>query len=423
VPNELLEDLEWRGLIADVSDRDELGAALDAGGVPVYAGYDPTASSLHVGHLQVVITLRRFQLAGHRPIALAGGGTGLIGDPSGKSEERQFLSPETIAAWADQIRDQLRHLLPDEDPLPVFENNLNWIGELSAVELLRDVGKHFSVSTMLAKESVSTRVGEGGSGMSFTEFAYMVLQAYDYQQLYDRYDCRLQIGGSDQWGNITAGLDLLRRTGRRGAFALTSPLILRSDGRKFGKTEEGAVWLDRERTSPFAFYQYFVNLPDDDVDSMLRRLSLRPRVEIEALEAEARAEPHKRAAQRALAHELTEMVHGADGVAEAEEVSAWLFGGRELASLSPAELGRALRGGPVVAFGPDELESWEQVALHAQLADSLSDARRTIAAGGLYFADERVTPELPPPTPDDLAARGAAVLRKGKRRRVVMVPA
>lgn len=422
MPNELLEDLEWRGLIADVSDREELAATLDKGRIAVYAGYDPTASSLHIGHLQVVVTLRRFQLAGHTPIALAGGGTGLIGDPSGKSEERQFLDAETIEQWAGQIRDQLRHLLPDEDPQPIFENNLNWIGQLSAVELLRDVGKHFSVSTMLSRESVSSRVGEGGAGMSFTEFAYMVLQALDYRELYDRYGCRLQIGGSDQWGNIVAGLDLLRRTNRPGAFALTSPLILRSDGRKFGKTEEGAVWLDRERTSPFAFYQYFFNLPDDDVGSMLRRLSLRSREQIEALEQQVKEEPQARAAQRALAHELTEMVHGEEGVAEAEEVSAWLFGGRELANLKPDELGRALRGGPVVPFGSDELSDWERIAVHAGLAASRSEARRMIQGGGLYYDEDRVSEDLPLPSPGTLSDRGAVILRKGKRNRVVMVP-
>jgi tyrosyl-tRNA synthetase len=421
VAHDLIDDLEWRGLIADVSDRDGLAKTLGEGRIGVYAGYDPTASSLHVGHLQVVVTLRRFQLAGHTPIALAGGGTGLIGDPSGKSEERKFNDPETIVAWTQQIREQLRHLLPDEEPMPVFENNLNWIGALSAVELLRDVGKHFSVSTMLAKESVSTRVGEGGTGMSFTEFSYMVLQALDFQELYDRHNCRLQIGGSDQWGNITAGLDLLRRTQRPGAFALTSPLILRSDGRKFGKTEEGAIWLDRDRTSPFAFYQYFFNLPDGDVGNMLRRLSLRSRAEIEELEQKVADAPQERAAQRALAHELTEMVHGAEGVQQAEEVSAWLFGGRELACLQGQELTRALRGGPVVALAGD-LDSWEQIAVHAGLASSLSDARRTIAGGGLWYDDEQVSDQTALPTAAALTERGAVILRKGKRNRVVMVP-
>jgi tyrosyl-tRNA synthetase len=270
------------------------------------------------------------------------------------------------------------------------------------------------------KPQASRRVGEGGTGMSFTEFAYMVLQALDYRELYDRHSCRLQIGGSDQWGNITAGLDLLRRTGRHGAFALTSPLILRSDGRKFGKTEEGAVWLDPERTSPFAFYQYFLNLPDGDVGSMLRRLSLRSREEIEALEQAVADAPQERAAQRALAHELTEMVHGPDGVAQAEEVSAWLFGGRELSSLRGDRLTRALRGGPVVSWGP--WETWEQVAIDAGLASSVSDARRTIAGGGLWWDDQRVSEELPLPSPEGLRESGAVILRKGKRNRVVIVP-
>ncbi|MEA2481490.1 MAG: tyrosyl-tRNA synthetase [Thermoleophilaceae bacterium] len=416
----LLDDLRWRGLVADTSDPGALAEALKAP-LAVYAGYDPTASSLHVGNLQVVILLRRFQLAGHTPIALAGGGTGLIGDPSGKADERALQTPEVIEQWAARIRHQLARLLPAEEPVPVFEDNLTWIGPLGAIELLRDVGKHFAVSQMLTRESVATRVGEGGSGMSFTEFSYMVLQAFDFQQLYDRHACRLQVGGSDQWGNIAAGLDLLRRTGRPGAHGLTSPLILRSDGRKFGKSEEGTIWLDPERTSPFAFYQYFLGLPDADVTTLLRRLSLRPRAEIESLEAALADDPAGREAQRELARELTEMVHGEAGRAEAEEISRWLFGGEELLSLEPRELRRALRGGPVVEFAPADLESWDRIAVHAGLAASLSEARRTISGGGLYAADERITPELPVPSAADLAERGAMVLRKGKRRRVVAV--
>jgi tyrosyl-tRNA synthetase len=387
---DLFEELRWRGLVQDATEG--LAEALEAGPLTLYVGYDPTAPSLHAGNLQQVITMRRFQLRGHRVIALAGGGTGLIGDPSGKSAERALNDDATVAEWAARIEAQVRRLLPDDT---IFENNREWLEPLTAIELLRDVGKHFPMGYMLAKESVRTRVQ--GAGMTFTEFSYMLLQAFDYQQLYDRHGCRLQVGGSDQWGNITAGLELLRRTGRDGAYAMTTPLLLRADGQKFGKSEEGAIWLDPERTSPYAFFQFFLNTADDQVGTLLRRLTLLPRQDIEALEA---AEAQTRAAQRALAEHLTELVHGAEGLAAAREQTEALFAG----------------GGEAEAttVGPEALTSWAHLFLAAGLVSSLSDARRLIKGGGLYAADERVTDDRPAP---QIGEGEVLHLRKGKRER------
>ncbi|MDQ3739509.1 MAG: tyrosine--tRNA ligase [Actinomycetota bacterium] len=385
----LYDELVWRGLVQDATEG--LGDALERGPLTLYVGYDPTASSLHAGNLQQIITMRRFQLRGHRVVALAGGGTGLIGDPSGKSTERALNDEATVAEWAARIEAQIRRLLPDET---IFENNLNWLGAMTVIECLRDVGKHFPMGYMLAKESVKTRVH--GEGMTFTEFSYMVLQAYDFQQLYDRYDCRLQMGGSDQWGNITAGLELLRRTGRDGAYGMTTPLLLRADGQKFGKSEEGAVWLDPERTSPYAFFQFFLNTADDQVGMLLRRLSLLPREEIEALEA---ADPSTRTAQRALAEHLTAMVHGEEGLADA------------LARTEAAFAGAAWRLEDVQTV---PIGDWPQIFLRANLVSSLSEARRLIKGGGLYVDDERLSEDAQPPQPD---AERVFVLRKGKRER------
>ena len=385
---DLWEDLRWRGLVQDASE--ELGEALREP-LTLYIGYDPTAPSLHAGNLQQIITMRRFVLAGHRVIALAGGGTGLIGDPSGKSAERALNDDATVREWAQRIEGQVRGLLGGD---AIYVNNREWLEPLTAIELLRDVGKHFPMGYMLAKESVRTRID--GAGMTFTEFSYMLLQAFDYQQLYDRFDCRLQVGGSDQWGNITAGLELLRRTGRPGAYAMTTPLLLRADGQKFGKSEQGAIWLDRERTSPYEFFQFFLNTADDQVGILLRRLTLLHRERIEELEA---SPPETRAAQRALAEHLTAMVHGEEGLRDAEEQTRALFSGE-----GDAE---------AVTVERDALASWAHLFLAAGLVSSLSEARRLIEGGGLYAGDERVTEQTPPPEPSD----DVLLLRKGKRER------
>ncbi|HEV2061534.1 MAG TPA: tyrosine--tRNA ligase, partial [Solirubrobacteraceae bacterium] len=346
----LYEELVWRGLVQDATEG--LGDALERSPLTLYIGYDPTAPSLHAGNLQQIITMRRFQLRGHRVIALAGGGTGLIGDPSGKSAERALQDEATVREWAERIEGQVRRLLGGE---AIYVNNREWLEPLTAIELLRDVGKHFPMGYMLAKESVRTRVH--GEGMTFTEFSYMLLQAYDYLQLYDRYDCRLQVGGSDQWGNITAGLELLRRLGREGAYAMTTPLLLRADGQKFGKSEQGAIWLDPQRTSPYEFFQFFLNSPDDQVGMLLRRLTLLERQRIEELEA---APPETRAAQRALAEHLTEMVHGEEGLREAQAQTEALFDGGGEAQ--------------AVEVGADALAGWPHLFLAAGLVSSLSEA-------------------------------------------------
>jgi tyrosyl-tRNA synthetase len=387
---DLFDELVWRGLVQDSTDG--LGEALGAGPLTLYIGYDPTAPSLHAGNLQQIITMRRFQLRGHRVIALAGGGTGLIGDPSGKSAERALNDDATVREWAGRIEGQVRRLLGDD---AIYENNREWLEPLTAIELLRDVGKHFPMGYMLGKESVRTRVE--GAGMTFTEFSYMLLQAFDYQQLYDRHGCRLQIGGSDQWGNITAGLELLRRTGRPGAFAMTTPLLLRSDGQKFGKSEQGAIWLDPERTAPYEFFQFFLNTADDQVGTLLRRLTLFAPAEIEELEA---APPETRTAQRALAEHLTAMVHGEEGLRQADEQTRALFGGE-----GDAE---------TVSVARDALASWAHLFLAAGLVSSLSEARRLIKGGGLYAAEQRVTEDAPAP---ELAGEDVLLLRKGKRER------
>jgi tyrosyl-tRNA synthetase len=386
----LYDELVWRGLVQDATDG--LGDALEAGPLTLYIGYDPTAPSLHAGNLQQIVTMRRFRDRGHRVIALAGGGTGLIGDPSGKSAERTLNDDATVREWAERIEGQVRRLLGDD---AIYANNREWLESLTAIELLRDVGKHFPMGYMLGKESVRTRLE--GAGMTFTEFSYMLLQAVDYQQLYDRYDCRLQVGGSDQWGNITAGLELLRRTGRPGAYAMTTPLLLRADGQKFGKSEEGAVWLDPERTSPYQFFQFFLNAADDQVGVLLRRLALLAPEEIERLEA---APPETRTAQRALAEHLTEMVHGAEGLREARAQTEALFGGGGEAEAVPV--------------GADALASWPHLFLAAGLVSSLSEARRLIRGGGLYAGDDRLSEDTPAP-----ALEGGAVLmlRKGRRER------
>jgi tyrosyl-tRNA synthetase len=383
----LFDELVWRGLV-----QDHTAGLEDAEGLTLYAGYDPTAPSLHVGNLQLIITMRRFRDAGFRVIALAGGGTGLIGDPSGKSTERALQDEAVVRQWASLHEAQMRRLLGEDT---IFENNRAWLEPLTAIELLRDVGKHFPMGYMLAKESVRARVH--GEGMTFTEFSYMLLQSYDYQQLFDRHDCRLQIGGSDQWGNITSGIEFIRRTRDARVLGMTTPLLLRADGQKFGKSEEGAVWLDPDRTSPYAFYQFFLNTADDQVGMLLRRLTLFAPERIEELEA---ADPATRAAQRALAEHLTEMVHGEAGLRAAEAQTRAMFAGEGEAE--------------AIAVEGDAFASWPHLFVAAGLASSLSEARRLIKGGGLYAGEERLAEDSPPPAPP---SGGVLLLRKGKRER------
>ena len=322
----LLADLRARGLVHDHTDERELTALLDDPGVTLYLGIDPTADSLHVGHLVGVLVLRRFQEAGHRPVALVGGATGMVGDPSGRSEERTLLDAETLAANRAGIRAQLERLLDFEGPAAArLVDNQDWLGGVTLLEFLRDVGKHATVNQMVAKDSIRRRM-DGEGGISFTEFSYMLLQAFDFWWQFERFDCRLQVGGSDQWGNITAGIDLIRRRSGGSAHGLTWPLMTRSDGAKLGKTAEGAVWLDPERTLPYELHQHLLNVDDSDAGLLLRRLTMIPVAEIAEITAAHEAEPHRRLAQRALADSVCELVHGAAALDRARLAAATLFG-------------------------------------------------------------------------------------------------
>jgi tyrosyl-tRNA synthetase len=410
----LSEDLAFRGLIHQLTDP-ELPKRLDVPGLTVYAGFDPSADSLHVGNLLQLCTLRRFQDHGHRPISLAGGGTGLIGDPGGKQDERQLLDRETLDRNVERIRPQLAQLLDLDHALLL--NNADWLGALSTIEFLRDVGKHFTVNQMVAKESVKTRFERPDHGISYTEFSYMLLQAYDFLRLHLDHGCDLQVGGSDQWGNITMGVELIRKTCGDEAWGLTTPLVLKADGSKYGKTESGTVWLDPERTSPYAMYQFFLNTPDEQVGQLIRYLTFLEHDEIGALDAETSDHPERRAGQRALARAVVSLMHGADEVARCEEASAALFG-EEIAGLSEDMLLAVTEDAPTTPVPRGEL--LDGVALvdalvRTGLAKSKGEARRTIDQGGAYVNNVRVTDADRALGPGDLLHDRYVVLRKGRR--------
>src|SRR5271157_1432476 len=375
----LSEDLAFRGLIHQLTDR-ELPKRLDQPGLTVYAGFDPSADSLHVGNLLQLCTLRRFQEAGHRPISLAGGGTGMIGDPGGKEDERQLLDLETIEGNLESIRPQLGQFLDLENDRALLLNNVDWLGRTSVLEFLRDVGKHFTVNQMVGKESVKTRFERPEHGISYTEFSYMLLQAYDFLRLHVDHGCDLQIGGSDQWGNITVGVELIRKVCGDEAWGLTTPLIVKPDGTKYGKTETGTVWLDPARTSPFAMYQFFVNTPDEQVGQLLRFLTFLEHDQIEALDAETRESPQRRAGQKALARSVVALVHGEGEVAKCEEASGALFG-EEIAGLSEEMLLALTEDAPTTEIARDQIGeglTLVDVLERTGLAKSKGEAKRTI---------------------------------------------
>ncbi|MFC3501998.1 tyrosine--tRNA ligase [Micromonospora krabiensis] len=406
----LTDDLLWRGLIQDSTDTDELRRLLDGGGAAFYVGFDPTAPSLHVGHLVQVLTARRLQLAGHRPLLLVGGATGQIGDPK-ESAERTLNPPEVVAGWVERIREQLSPFVSyTGESAAQLVNNLDWTGEMSVVEFLRDVGKHFPVNKMLAREVVKARLE---TGISFTEFSYQLLQANDFFELHRRHGCQLQFGGSDQWGNITAGVDYIRRRGAGPVQAFTTPLVTRSDGTKFGKTEGGSVWLDPTMTSPYAFYQFWVNVDDRDVDRYLRFFSFRSREELEELAKATAERPQARLAQRALAEELTTLVHGEREMAQAVAASQALFGRGSLEDLTLATLRAALTEAGLVQL--DELPDVAGLLRDSGLVPSLKEARRVIAEGGAYVNNNRVTEVDATVTESDLLHDRYLVLRRGKR--------
>jgi len=409
----ILDDLLERGLVAQSTDLGALREALDAGQVTYYCGFDPTAPSLHLGHLVQVLTLRRLQLAGHRPLALVGGATGLIGDPK-PTAERVLNDPEVVAGWVDRIRAQIEPYLDFGGPnAAVLVNNLDWTAPLSAIELLRDIGKHFRVNRMLAKEAVSARL-ESEVGITYTEFSYQILQAMDFLQLHRRYGCVLQTGGSDQWGNLTAGVDLVRRVEGRPVHAVATPLVTKADGTKFGKTESGTVWLDPQLTSPYAFFQFWVNAADADVGAYLRIFSLRPLSEVVELERATVERSAARAAQRALAEELTTLVHGAQACRDVVAASLALFGRDDLHSVPEPTLAAALREAGVVEVG-GPLPSTAVLLRDTGLCSSLSEARRTVAEGGAYINNARVIDADEVPSLDTLLHGRWLVLRRGKR--------
>jgi len=412
--SEVLDDLRWRGLIALSTDEAALRGALTAGSIVYYCGFDPTAASLHVGNLVQILTLRRLQVAGHHPLALVGGATGLIGDPSGKSAERGLNERAVVADWVERVRAQIEPYLDFTGTNAArMVNNLDWTAPLSAIDFLRDVGKHFPVNRMLGREAVSARLAEGG--ISYTEFSYQVLQAMDYLELNRRYGCVLQSGGSDQWGNLTAGVDLIRRVTGTAVHAMATPLITKPDGTKYGKTAGAAVWLDPEMMSPYAFYQFFINREDAEVGKLLRVFSFRSREEIEELEKVTAERPAARTGQRALAEDLTSLVHGADELAAAEAASRALFGQGDLAALDDRTLAAALAEVPGTVVGGTELPPVADLLADSGLVPSKSAARRVITEGGAYLNNVKVTSVDATPDLADLLHGRWLVLRRGKR--------
>ncbi|MFE4606026.1 tyrosine--tRNA ligase [Kitasatospora indigofera] len=409
---DIVDELRWRGLIALSTDEDALRKAFADGPVTFYCGFDPTAPSLHLGNLVQILTMRRIQRAGNLPLGLVGGATGLIGDPK-PTAERVLNDPETVAAWVDRLRGQISRFLDFEGEYAArMVNNLDWTSGMSAISLLRDVGKYFRVNNMIAKEAVARRLNSD-AGISYTEFSYQILQGMDYLELNRRHGCTLQTGGSDQWGNLTAGTDLIRKAEGKSVHALATPLIVKADGTKFGKTESGTVWLDPELTTPYAFYQFWLNADDRDVSTFLRIFSFRSKEEIEELERETAERPAARLAQRALAEELTSLVHGADQYERAVAASKALFGQGDLADLEAPTLAAALAEVPKAEV--TELLPIVDLLVAVGLAPSRSAARRTVKEGGAYLNNTKVTDEEAAPAAADLLHGRWLVLRRGKR--------
>ena len=421
----ILDELRWRGLLADCTDLDALTKRLSEGPITLYAGFDPTADSLHVGNLVPLFALRRFQLRGHHPIALAGGSTGMIGDPSGKPDERNLLTPDQLSRNLDGIRPQLAKFLDFEvrsNPARLV-NNYDWTAPVGVLEFLRDVGKHVSVNAMVAKDSVRSRMETRDAGISYAEFSYMLLQGFDFYHLRKTYGCELQVGATDQWGNITVGTELTRRKLGATVWGLVFPLLTKADGAKYGKTADGAVWLDPKRTSPYRFYQFFVNADDADAGTLLRTLTFLEREEIQDLEGALQTDPGARAAQRALARELTRLVHGEDALAAAVRASEILFGG-SLEGVSEEVFGDVVGEVPTTEFEKTKLASpgvaLPEVLVHVGLCSSRGQARKDIEGGGIYLNNERQADAVRRITTNDLLFGKYVLLRKGKRTYAVL---
>ena len=412
----LINELQQRGLIAQTTDAEALQQLLDQEQISLYCGFDPTADSLHIGHLLPVLALRRFQLAGHKPIALVGGATGMIGDPSFKAVERSLNTPETVAGWVEKIRNQLTPFLSfDGENAAVMANNHDWFGGMGCLDFLRDIGKHFSVNAMINKESVKQRLDRDDVGISFTEFAYSLLQAYDFTQLNSRHACKLQIGGSDQWGNITAGIDLTRRLNKDTVYGLTLPLVTKADGTKFGKTEGGAVWLDAKKTSPYQFYQFWLKVADADVYKFLKFFTFLSVEEINAIEAADQASGTKPEAQRILAEQMTRLIHGEEALAAAQRISASLFA-EDQSDLTESDFEQlALDGLP--SFKAEGSVNVVEALVLAELAKSNKEGRGFVASGAVALNGAVAVannPEHAPEKPDDAFMLTEADKRFGK---------
>lgn len=415
---DIIEDLKWRGLIQQMTDEEGLKHHLTNNKVTLYCGFDPTADSLHIGHLLPLTMLKRFQKAGHQPIALVGGGTGMIGDPSGRMSERTLNAEETVQRFTSAIETQIKNILQinkvkDDEAMIVTRNNADWLANMTIIDFLRDVGKHFSVNYMLAKESVAARIEQG---ISFTEFSYMILQSFDFLKLYEEENCTLQIGGSDQWGNITAGLEFIRRT-RDGedvtAFGLTVPLITKADGTKFGKTAGGAVWLDAEKTTPYEFYQFWFNTDDRDVIKFIKYFTFIDQDEIKHLQTEVENRPHERLAQKRLAEEVTRFVHGDEALEQAQKISASLFKG-DLKQLSISDIEQGFKDVPTY-----EMEKLDiglvDLLVDASIASSKRQAREDIKNGAIYINGDREQDINYVITKNDRIEDTFTIIRRGKR--------
>jgi tyrosyl-tRNA synthetase len=414
---DIIDELSWRGLIAVSTDLEDLRKALDTGPVTFYAGFDPTGPGLHIGNLALLLAMRRLQQAGHRPIGLVGGATGLIGDPSGKSAERVLNPLEVVAGWVQRIRAEVTQYL-DFEPGPaaaVMVSNLDWTEHLSALDFLRDIGRYFPLNQMLSREVVRARLESGG--LSFTEFSYQVLQANDFLELHRRHDCSLQLGGSDQWGNLVSGVDLIRRVSGDSVHALAIPLITKPDGTKYGKTEGGTIWINPELMSPYAFYQFWITRTDAEVPGLLRVFTFRTRPEIGELEREIAERPALRRAQRVLAEDVTALVHGPEELARVQAASQALFGQGELRDLDERTLAAALAEVPhvTVEAPPDNMPPVADLMAGTGIVASKSAARRAIAGGGAYLNNVKVTAQDAVPTAGDLLHGRFMVLRRGKR--------
>lgn len=411
--DDLLADLEYRGLVQQFTNREELHKKLTNERVVLYCGFDPTADSLHIGSLLPILCLRRFQQAGHIPLALVGGGTGLIGDPSGRSTERSLNTAETVSQWTESLKHQLSRFLDfevTENPAKLV-SNYDWIEPLDVITFLRDVGKNFTVNYMLAKDSVDSRLS---SGISFTEFSYMILQAYDFHKLHQEHGCALQIGGSDQWGNITAGLDLIGKMGGGDAYGMTMPLVTKSDGKKFGKSESGAIWLDRSKTSAYQFYQFWINTEDNDTIKFLKYFTFLSHAEIEALETELQTQPEKRAAQRELAREITRLVHGQEALDSAEKITQAFFSG-DVNQLSEAELIEALQDMPTTVLTNREEIGLMDLLIESGAAPSRRQAKQDIVSGSIYINGTKQTDVESVVGAEQRLYGKFVVLRRGKK--------